>query len=277
MSVPLPQTEQISLRLSEDDGVLHLTLNRPQVRNAMSSQMVSEIESVFDAIVDNRDVRVVVLRGAGGHFCAGGDVRDMAMARMTPADGGSPDPVVAVSRAFGTVITKVDAAPQATVAVLEGAVLGGGFGLACVADVAIARADAKFGLPETGLGLPPAQIAPFIVQRLGVSQARRLAVTGGRFSGEVAGQIGLVHHVVADDAALDTTLIEVLGQIRRCAPGAIAVTKALIARTARVDRLTLLDEAAERFAACVRSDEGVEGTTAFVQKRRPKWAAPASS
>ncbi len=275
MSLSLPQTEQVSLRLSEDDGVLYLTFDRPQARNAMSTQMVREIEAVFDAIADHREVRVVVMRGAEGNFCAGGDVKDMAMARMAKAAEGGPDPVVAVSRGFGTVITKVDAAPQVTVAILEGAVLGGGFGLACVADVAIARADAKFGLPETGLGLPPAQIAPFIVQRLGVSQARRLAVTGGRLSGEEAGQIGLVHHVVADDAALDATLAEVLGQIRRCAPGAIAVTKDLIAKSTRMDRAALLDEAAVQFAACVRGDEGVEGTTAFVQKRKPKWAAPA--
>src|SRR4029079_5328179 len=130
-----------------------------------------------------RDVRVMVLRGTGGHFCAGGDIKDMAKARMSTLKAGEPDPVGAVKRAFGRAITKVDRAPQAVVAVLEGAVLGGGFGLACVADVAIAHAGANFGLPETSLGLPPAQIAPFLVRRLGLSQARRLAVTGARLSG----------------------------------------------------------------------------------------------
>jgi isohexenylglutaconyl-CoA hydratase len=272
VTLPLPTTEQISLRL-EASGVLHLTLDRPSVRNAMSSQMVGEIEAVFDAVADHREVRVVVLRGAGGHFCAGGDVRDMAMARGAKAKVGEPDPVAVVSRGFGTMISKVDAAPQATVALLEGAVLGGGFGLACVVDVAITRADAKFGLPETGLGLPPAQIAPFIVQRLGISHARRLAVTGGRFDGTTAAAIGLVHEVVADDAALDEALSATLDRIRRCAPGAVALTKQLIARVGGVERERLLDEAATAFAAAVRGPEGVEGTMAFMQKRDPSWAA----
>ncbi|MCH9687120.1 MAG: enoyl-CoA hydratase/isomerase family protein [Deltaproteobacteria bacterium] len=259
------------LRLDEG-GALHITLSRPKARNAMSLEMVAEIEAVLDATLDRRDVRALVLRGAEGHFCAGGDVKDMARARMSPPGDGEADPVAAVNRAFGTMITKVDRAPQAVVAVLEGAVLGGGFGLACVADVAIARADAKFGLPETGLGLPPAQIAPFIVRRLGLSQARRLAVTGGRFDGVQAHAMGLVHEVAADGPALDGALAEVLGQIRRCAPGAVASTKHLMLQVGTVDHERLLDEGAERFSAAVRGPEGVEGITAFIGKRRPHWA-----
>jgi isohexenylglutaconyl-CoA hydratase len=267
----LPACTQVEVSLA-DSGVLSLVLARPEVRNAMSLAMVSELEAVFDAIRERRDVRAVVLRGSGGHFCAGGDVKDMAGARARPAKGDQPDALEVTNRRFGELITKVDRAPQAVVAVLEGAVLGGGMGLACVADVAIARTDARFGLPETGLGIPPAQIAPFLVRRLRLSQARRLAVTGGRFDGREAARIGLVHVLVDDDAALDVALAEVLGQIGRCAPGAIASTKHLMLQVGTVELERVLDEGARRFAEAARGSEGIEGMTASLQKREPSWA-----
>ncbi|MEM6290632.1 MAG: enoyl-CoA hydratase-related protein [Myxococcota bacterium] len=246
-------------------------IDRPKARNAMSLQTVSEIEAAFDAVADRRDVRVVVLRGAGGHFCAGGDIKDMAGARATQPKEGETDALAVVNRAFGAMITKVDRAPQAVIAVCEGAVLGGGFGLACVADVTLAKADARFGLPETGLGIPPAQIAPFLVRRLGLSQARRLAVTGGRFDGHRALAIGLVHEVAEDDAALEDLLGGVLKRVLRCAPQAVATTKALMHDVGHVELGALLDRAADEFAQAARGPEGIEGMTAFIQKREPNW------
>ena len=153
------------------------------------------------------------------------------------------------------------------------AVLGGGFGLCCVSDVAIAVADARFGLPETGLGLPPAQIAPFVVERVGLTEARRLGVCGGRFDGAEAARLGLVHFVESDAASLEARLDEVLDQIRRCAPQANAVTKRIMLGVSRADPDDLLDDAARDFAECLRGDEGTEGTMAFIEKRLPNWAA----
>lgn len=264
-----PQT--LALRL-EPSGVMHVTLARPEARNAMSLAMVAELEALLDAVRDRREVRALVLRGAGGHFCAGGDVKDMAKARMSQPEEGKGDPVAEVNRSFGRLITAMDRAPQAVVAVLEGAVLGGGMGLACIADVAIAHAGAKLGLPETGLGLPPAQIAPFLVRRLGLSQARRLAVTGGRISGEQAHALGLVHELAHDEAELEAALARVLTQILRCAPGAVAATKHLMLQVGAVDLEAVLDEGAARFAEAVRGPEGVEGMSAFIGKREPVWA-----
>jgi isohexenylglutaconyl-CoA hydratase len=265
----LPDCKTVLLKL--DAGVLHITFNRPEARNAMSSALLQDIDNVFDAIRDSRGVRAVVMRGAGGHFCAGGDIKDMASARMAQASAES-DPVADYNRQFGRMLRKVNSAPQATVAVLEGAVLGGGFGLACVTDVAIAHKDASFGMPETGLGLPPAQIAPFVVERVGISQARRLGVCGARFNGEEALRLGLVHFVAADAAALDEQLAAVLKQIRRCAPIANAVTKEIMLSVGRMEMDAILDYAAGKFSEAVRGPEGAEGTTAFVQKRLPKWA-----
>ena len=133
-----------TLLLSLEGGVLHVTLNRPESRNAMSLAMVSELRAVLESLRTDLSVRAIVLRGAGGHFCAGGDIKDMAGAR---AKGG--DAYRSLNRAFGSLLEEAQHTPQVLIAVLEGAVLGGGFGLACVSDIAICHQDAKFGLPET--------------------------------------------------------------------------------------------------------------------------------
>jgi isohexenylglutaconyl-CoA hydratase len=266
-----------ALLLRFENGVLHVTLNRPEARNAMSLVMVSELGDLMAAIEPERGVRAVVLRGAGGHFSAGGDVKDMAAARAADMAADGKDPIAIVNARFGELIDRVNRAPQVVIAVLEGAVFGGGFGLACVADVALALASASFGLPETGLGLPPAQIAPFLVQRLGLSQARRLAVTGARFDGTEAARLGVVHEAHPDGAALDAALARVLTEVARCAPAAIAATKRILFESYARDRepAALIEEAARLFAAAARGPEGQEGTMAFIEKRLPAWAKSA--
>lgn len=256
-----------TLLLTLEAGVLHLTLNRPESRNAMSLAMVEELRGVLAAVRDDVGVRALVLRGAGGHFCAGGDIKDMATARAAGAEA-----YQALNRAFGALLEEAQQAPQVLIAVLQGAVLGGGFGLACVSDIAIAEQGAKFGLPETSLGILPAQIAPFVVKRIGLTQARRLALTAARFDGLEAVRLGLVHFVEADAQALAERLGEVLEQVRRCAPGANAATKALLLASESEPLGPLLDRAAGLFASAVVGAEGSEGTLAFVQKRPPNWA-----
>jgi isohexenylglutaconyl-CoA hydratase len=264
----LPDFETVATRV--DGAVLHLTLNRPEARNAMSLRMVTELRLALAAAEEGGAIRIVVLRGAGGHFCAGGDIKDMAAARMKPAVEGE-DAMAKVNAQFGALCAAYARTPLALVAVLEGTVMGGGFGLACVADVAIAGDNVAFRLPETSLGVVPAQIAPYLVERIGYSQARRLAVTGARMDAEAGLAIGLVHEAHRADA-LDAALARVLGDILQCAPGALAETKRLVARARFKDPADLVDEAAAIFSRAVQGPEGIEGTTAFVQKRRPSWA-----
>ena len=266
----LPHCETLLLDL--EAGVLHVTLDRPDSRNAMSLAMVGELRAVLAAVHGELSVRAIVLRGAGGHFCAGGDIKDMASARARSQGEGSAEAYRALNRAFGSLLEEAQHTSQVLIAVLQGAVLGGGFGLACVSDIAIARQDARFGLPETTLGILPAQIAPFVVGRIGLTQTRRLALTAARFDGVEAERLGLVHFSEPDDAAIETRLQQVLGQIRQCAPQANARTKALLLATQSQALDSLLDSAAEQFAAAVTGAEGVEGTLAFMQKRAPKWA-----
>ena len=260
-----------SIELERDGSILTLWLNRPESRNAMSLSMVKAIQQVFKSIENDLSIRAVILRGKGGHFCAGGDIKDMAQLRGEAITAGSNQPYVDFNRQFGHMIEQVDQSPQTVVAVLEGAVLGGGFGLACVSDVAISLSNAKFGLPETGLGVIPAQISPFVVKRIGLTQARRLALLGSRFDGETAYKLGVVHEVVSDQGGLDALLAETIQQIKRAAPQASRVTKALLHRTLNEPLHRLLDDAAQQFAHAVGGAEGMEGTMAFIQKRNPNW------
>ncbi len=270
-----------TLKTERAGAVLHITLNRPEVRNAMSLRMVTELRAALLDAESGGIVRVIVLRGAGGHFCAGGDLKDMASARMRsgamldPTAGAVSepvaDPVAQVSAQFGQLCVAFSSTPLAVVAVLEGTVMGGGFGLACVADVALASETAVFRLPETSLGVVPAQIAPFLVERLGYSQAKRLAVTGGQLRADEALALGLVH-AVHDDASLASALALVLGDILACAPEALAATKALIGKARLTPPAELVTEAAAVFSKAAQGPEGQEGIAAFLKKRKPKWA-----
>lgn len=266
----LPEVKNLLLKF--EGGVLEVTLNRPESRNAMSHDMVADLNAVFDAIAGDRSVRVMILRGAGGHFCAGADLKQMMAGGMKPPAPGEVDPIVGFSRSFGSLLRKVTQLPAVVIAICEGAVLGGGFGFACVSDIAFAHVDAKFGLPETTRGLPPAQIAPFVVERIGLTQARKLCLTGAQFRGAEAQRLGIVHESFSTEEELQSRLAETLKQILTCAPNANALTKGIILNVANQDMDFVLDDAAQKFAACVRGTEAPEGITAFMQKRAPKWA-----
>jgi isohexenylglutaconyl-CoA hydratase len=270
--VKLPQAT--TLLLSLERGVLRVTLNRPEVRNALNATMVAELNAVFDAVNEapRGEVRVLILRGAGGHFCAGADLKEMMTSGMKPALPAEPDPLVVFNRSFGTMLRKVTNLPAVVITICEGAVLAGGFGFACTSDIALAHVDAKFGVPETTRGLPPAQIAPFIVERIGLTQARRLCLTGAQFDGVEACELGIAHDNFRDESDLNARLEALLKQVLSCAPMANAVTKEIVVHSTRRDIDAVLDDAALKFASCVRGAEAPEGISAFMQKRAPKWA-----
>jgi isohexenylglutaconyl-CoA hydratase len=264
----LPEYDELLLR--EENGVLYLTINRPEKRNAMNSAVVDGILETFTAIEERRDIRAVVLRGCDGHFCSGGDISGMGKSgSKKEADAAAWE----FNRSFGRMITHVNRAPQVVIVLLEGAVLGGGFGLACISDVAIADLNAKFGMPETGLGIIPAQIAPFVVMRIGLTQARRFALMGERINGATALDLGLVHYQTEGADAMQAQLDDVLAKVKRCAPDANAVTKQLMLDVGSTDLEALLDRAADDFSQAINSAEGKEGTAAFLEKRLPNWAS----
>ncbi|MBL8344986.1 MAG: enoyl-CoA hydratase/isomerase family protein [Rubrivivax sp.] len=257
-----------TLLLHREGPVLHVTLNRPDVRNAMSMAMVRELRAVLAQAEMDGHTRVLVLSGAGGHFCAGGDIKDMAAARGRLAE--HPNAMAETNAAFGDLCVAYANTGLALVTVLQGTVMGGGFGLACVSDVALADDTVVFRLPETGLGVVPAQVGPFLVERLGYAEAKRLAVTGAKVESQEALRLRLVHEV-HDAETLDWALDRVLKSILACAPGALAATKALLAKARFQTPASLVPEAAAVFSKAVLGTEGMEGTMAFVQKRKPKW------
>ncbi len=266
--MPLPDCKE--LLLSQDSGILTITLNRPAKRNAMNSALVIELMEVFKSISDDLSIRGVVLRGKGGNFCSGGDISGMKQSGISDAE--KEKQTWDFNRSFGHMITLVNNAPQVVITMLEGAVLGGGFGLACISDVAIVHKDALVALPETGLGLVPAQIAPFVVSRIGITQARRLALLGERINGTEAQKLGIAHYVAESADAMEVQLASVLKKLNRCAPGANALTKKLILQVGVVEHEALLDGAADMFTQCLTTAEGREGTKAFLEKRKPSWA-----
>jgi isohexenylglutaconyl-CoA hydratase len=264
------QQNPSTLSLERRDAVLYLWLNRPEVRNAMSQAMLRELlEALGDA--ETSGVRVVVLRGCRGHFSAGADLKDMSAARSSEIVDGK-DPLAESNAAFGHVCAAFANTPLAVIAVAEGTVMGGGFGLTCAADVVIASSSVDFRLPETSLGVIPAQIAPFLVERLGYSAAKRLAVTGARFGAGEAYRIGLVHQIAEDGAELEAAIAETIRQVLDCAPGAIAETKKLLQRARFEEPANLVSYAASVFAKAARGEEGAEGLRAFIEKRKPGWA-----
>ncbi|MBK7001063.1 MAG: enoyl-CoA hydratase/isomerase family protein [Rhodoferax sp.] len=267
-------TENISVRYAA--GVAYLTLNRPQARNAMSLAMVDELIDKLQQTEKQGDSRIVVVRGAGGNFCAGADLKDMASARARvqsgQMDATEGDPVANINRRFGELCATFSESPLATITVLEGAVMGGGFGLACASDITLADATANLRLPETALGLVPAQIAPYLVERLGYSQAKRLAVTGGSVDAAAAARLGLVHELFSDTATLDVGLSRVIGEILACAPQALAASKKLVARARLETPRALIEESALAFSQAAMGPEGMEGIRAFIEKRKPSWA-----
>ncbi len=267
-----------SLRVELSNEILFVTLNRPKTRNAMSLEMVAELRALFKNIENNPDIRAVVIRGAQGHFCSGGDLKDMVHARAKASQTPDPDrnyindPYYQLNRAYGLMLKEVNASPKIVIAVLDGAVMGGGLGLAVVADIALAHHKATLAMPETGLGVVPAQIIPFVTARIGERRIRKMALLGIKLTGQPVIDYGFADALFMDEADLQTQLQQLLEHITRCAPGANATTKRLIEKVDHTSLDQLLDEGAQAFAHAIRSPEGVEGTMAFVQKRLPEWA-----
>ncbi|WP_306253929.1 enoyl-CoA hydratase/isomerase family protein [Parvularcula sp. IMCC14364] len=263
----LPDTEKLLLDLNK--GWLTIWFNTPENRNALSSELSEELMTVLHMIRDDRSVRGITLRGKGGIFCAGGDLKSFGSAlsgEFTHEDA------VKLNRGGGEMFQLVNTMPQVVIALVEGAAIAGGLGMLCCADIVAVTKDAKFSLTETQLGIAPAQIAPYVVQRTGLTTARRLMLTGARFTGSEAERYGLADFVADTAGQLDIIEEDIKANVIRCAPGANAATKELVLAAPHLDTNEMMNLAAERFADCMLSDEGREGIMSFVQKKTPSWA-----
>ena len=245
------------------------TLNDPASRNALSEAMVDALLAACERAAADADLRGVVLRGAGGHFCAGGSLGGFAKTIGRPLAAGEADPLVPLNRRFGTLLQTLCALPQWFIVAVEGAAMGGGFGLVCCADHVLAHANAQFATPEVTLGIVPAQIAPFVVRRLGSSAARRCLLTGERWDAIAAQRLGLVDEVVAAD--MEAAVQTAIALNAAAAPQAVAATKRLLLAQADTPLPVLLDEAAIAFAQALRGAEAPQGLAAFAARKAPPW------
>ncbi len=261
--------EVSNLILERDGDLLTIWFNRPEVKNALSDEMAGELAAVLEALPEEKDIRFVILRGKGGAFCSGGDLK---MFKTVFQGGTSREQIVEFNASFGRMCHAVNQLPQLFIVLIEGFAMAGGLGLSCIADVVVTTADAKFSLTEVTLGIPPAQITPVVIKRIGASQARRLLLTAQRFNGEEAHRLGFAHFLVDDAGALEEKAADIVGDARRGAPGAIALTKQIIAASETLHGDDIVQFAAERFADAMLGDEGREGMMAFSEKRKPAWA-----
>ncbi len=246
-------------------GVAHVTINRPEVSNAFNDELMTELAVAFRALGEDAAVRVVVLTGAGRNFCAGGDI-----AWMKGNLAASRAERIAGSQLVADMLWAVNDCPKPVIARVNGAAFGGGAGLACAADVTVAAQSAKFALSEVRIGLIPANIAPFVVRRIGEANARRFGLSGLVFTAAEAASVGLVHNLAADDA-LDAAVEAEIAHFLQAAPEAIAQTKALLAYVAHHE-----DEAIKAYTPTALADAwetecGREGIATFLEKRPPSW------
>lgn len=259
-------TENILIVDVAADGRATLTLNRPDVHNAFDDKLIALLTRELDALERNRAVGVVVLAAAGKSFSAGADLKWMQrMAEYSEAEN------QADAEALAALMKTLNGLSKPTVAQVQGAAYGGGVGLICCCDIAIASAAAQFSISEVKLGLIPSVISPYVVGAIGERQARRYALSAETFDAIEAKRIGLVHEVTAAEnlpAAVDAMVEALLAN----GPAAMAETKDQIAGVANrpVDD-HLIAAAAARIARIRVSDEGREGVAAFLEKRQPGW------
>ena len=260
------RTTDGTVRTARDDrGVVTLTLDAPATRNALSAAMMDETTAAARDLATDAAARVVVLRGAGPMFCAGGDLTWMrAQANATP-DGRRRE-----GRRLADMLGALDALPQLVIAVVHGGAYGGGVGLMSVADIAIAADDARFALSETRLGLIPATIGPYVVARIGPAAARRHMLTGAPFDAAEAARIGLAR--IVPPGMLDDAVEHEVAQVLKAAPGAVAAAKAMIRDLDGAPDEATAERTVDRLVERWESEEAAEGIAAFLAKRRPGWA-----
>ena len=260
--------EYKNILCEQADGWLTIWFNRPDNRNALSTEMIKDISDVLNAVKEDRDVRGITMRGKGGIFCAGGDLKSFK-ASMT--GGASKEDIMATSRTAAEFFNLINTMPQVVIMVIEGAAMAGGLGMACTADVVIAAPDARFSLTEAMLGITPAQISPYVMQKFGYAVARRLMLTAAQFDGAEGEKLGLVDFLASGEENLSRTEWQIKRQVLKCAPGAVAATKRLALSAHKLPREEMVEFAASDFADCLLGDEGREGISSFIEKRKPEW------
>ena len=248
------------------EGTLTITLNRPEVHNAFTDQLITDLISCFTTLQTDTSVHTVVLTGAGKSFCAGADLNWMKQMKHYTKEQNIED-----SRKILNLYQTIAACPKPVIGKINGPAFGGGVGLVAVCDLVVTVPDAKFGFTEVKLGLIPAVISSFVAQRLTPAAMRRFFMTGERFDATTAHTIGLVD-AIAPAESIDQTIQAWTTQLRSSGPKAISEVKALITAMHNLDPEDYQEFTVEKIASLRVSPEGQEGMGAFLEKRKPAWS-----
>lgn len=247
-------------------GVAQITMARAAVFNAFDELMISELDAAFAAMSDDTSVRVIVLAGDGKHFSAGADLQWMQRAAAATVEWNLHD-----ARRFAGMLHRIANAPKPVLARIQGATMGGGVGLACACDIAIAADNASFAVSEAKFGILPAVIGPYVTNAVGKRQAQRLALTTTRIAAPEALSMGLVQQVVSLDA-LDATVDDTVKELLAGSPNAQREIKTLFAQLAVGPISPEVRELTAQTISRVRgTDEAREGFAAFLAKRSANW------
>lgn len=266
---PAPDADDRLVQIrSTPDGVVFVTINRPAKKNAFDAPTIAALFEAFETLQGADHVRVVFIRGAGGTFSAGADLAWMRDAADW-SEGDNRDDAMGLAK----MLKALHEVPALTVAIVEGAAMGGGAGIVAACDMAVAVKGARFAFSEVKLGLIPATIAPYVVEAVGPRTARALFLTADAFDADAAKAFGLVGHVLASADAIDGFVTDFVKGLKACAPGAMGDAKRLVHHVAgRPIDHGLMEDTARRIAHARVSAEGQEGVRAYLEKRKPNWA-----
>lgn len=252
---------------TDASGIATVTLNRPDKHNAFNGDVIAELTAAFNAVAGDKFARVLVFRANGANFCAGADLE-----WMKRTAGFSLDENLRDAASLADMLETLNFLPVPAIARVQGAALGGGAGLVCCCDIAVAANNASFAFSEVKLGLIPATISPYIVRAIGPRAARRYCLTAERFDAQKALALGLVSEIATDDT-LDHCVARLVDSILQNGPDAVRATKRLLFDVAEQDlNEELLRATSERIAQTRATDEAREGIAAFLEKRAPDWS-----
>lgn len=254
------------LLVNIQNSVATVTLNRPEVHNAFNAELIATLTTTFKSLEKNKNVRVVILAGSGSSFCAGADVNWMkSMVHFSKAEN------IKDSMKMATMFETINLFTKPIIGKVTGPALGGGSGLVSVCDYVVSASDATFGFTEVRLGLIPAVISPYVISKIGESQARAWFLSGERFNASQALQMNLIHEIVEKNI-LDARVTEIAQRFLKAAPEATQVAKKLIQIVIKDQKQTKLKKkTCEEIAKRRVSKEGQEGMISLLEKRKPGW------
>ena len=266
---PAPDADDRLVQIrSTPAGLVFITINRPAKKNAFDARTVGALHEAFETLHGADHIRAVFIRGAGGTFCAGADLQWMADAAGWSESDNRDD-----AMGLAKMLKALHDIPALTVALVEGAAMGGGAGIVAACDMAVAVKGTHFAFSEVKLGLIPATIAPYVVEAVGARTARALFMTADGFDAAAAKEFGLVSHVLGSADEIESFVTAFADSMKACAPGAVGEAKRLVNDVAgRPIDHGLMEDTARRIAHARVSDEGQEGVRAYLEKRKPRWA-----